>query len=42
MQVLVFLDCTMPFILPFLGMEAQKFVLDTVQFLIKGCESISK
>lgn len=42
MQVLVFLDCMMPLLLPSLGMEGLKFMTDTVQFLVKGCESISK
>jgi hypothetical protein len=42
MQVLVFLDCIMPLLLPSLGMEGLKFMTDTVQFLVRGCESISK
>lgn len=42
MQVLVFLDCMMPLLLPSLGMEGLKFMTETTQFLIKGCEGISK
>ena len=42
MQVLVFLDHMMPLVLPALGIEGSKFMLDLLQFLVKGCESISK
>ena len=42
MQVLVFLDHMMPLVLPSLGVEGLKFVTDAMQFLIKGCEGISK
>lgn len=42
MQVLVFLDFMMPLFLPSVGMEGLKFLTDSVHFLIKGCENISK
>ena len=42
MQVLVYLDHMMPLILPVLGMSEQRFIIDSVQFLVKKCESISK
>jgi len=42
MQVLVYLDHMMPLFLPVLGASEQKFITDSLQYLVKKCENISK
>ncbi len=42
MQVLVFMDHMMPHILPSLGVAGQKFSMETLQYLVRGCESIAR
>ena len=42
MQVLVCLDHLIPLVLSSLGVSGLKFVTEAMQYLVKGCESLSK